>query len=146
MNRFYFAYGSNMWQAQMRKRCPHSRLLGPAELRGYRWIINTRGYATIVADAPGRVQGLLYAISSGDEATLDECEGVAQGSYRKEMAQVWQGGAMIAALVYIDPIEAEGQPRPEYIGRINAAIGDAQLPGDYVASVLRSFIPQEPQA
>ena len=51
MSHLYFAYGSNMWQAQMRTRCPQSLLLGPATLHGYRWIINTRGYANIVADA-----------------------------------------------------------------------------------------------
>lgn len=141
MNRCYFAYGSNMWRDQMRKRCPQSRLLGPAELHGYRWIINARGYANIVADVQDRVMGLVYVISATDEAALDRFEGVTQGNYRKETLEVRQGEERIAALVYIDPITVEGQPQPEYIHRINAAIGDAQLPDDYVATVIRRFVP-----
>lgn len=144
MNRCTFAYGSNMWREQMRKRCPQSRVLGPAELHGYRWIINTRGYATIVADAGGVVLGLVYAISATDEAALDQFEGVAQGKYRKEMVAVQHGGETFSALVYIDPITVEGHPQPEYIGRINVAIGDAQLPEEYIAAVIRRFVPENP--
>jgi len=44
----YFAYGSNLSLAQMNLRCPTSSYIGLARLRGYRWIINTRGYANIV--------------------------------------------------------------------------------------------------
>lgn len=142
MIRYYFAYGSNMWQAQMRTRCPHSRLLGPAALAGYRFIINSRGYANIVAAVEGVVLGLLYTISATDEAALDGFEGVAQGNYRKEAVAVHYDGQTVVALVYIDAIEEEGHPKPEYISRINAAIGDAQLPGAYVASVIRRFVPE----
>ena len=144
MSRYYFAYGSNMWRAQMRKRCPQSRLLGPATLHGYRFIINTRGYANIVADTQGQVLGVLYAISATDEAALDGFEGVRQGNYRKEEVAVQHGGETLSVLVYIDAIDEEGQPKPEYIGRINAAIGDAQLPGEYIASVIRRFVPESP--
>lgn len=142
MSRFTFAYGSNMWQTQMRRRCPQSHLLGPAELHGYRWIINTRGYANIVAHAQGMVMGILYAISPSDETALDVFEGVAQGNYRKEVVQVHQGGEVFSALVYIAPMQKEGAPQLEYIARINAALNDAQLPDDYVATVIRPFIPE----
>ena len=142
MNRFYFAYGSNMWQSQMRRRCPQRRLLGLAELAGYRWIINSRGFANIVAELRGRVLGVLYAISATDEAALDRFEGVALGHYRKEEVAVRQGGESLCALVHIDAITAEGLPQPEYIHRINAAIGDAQHPEVYVASVIRRFVPE----
>ena len=145
MSRLTFAYGSNMWQAQMRRRCPQSHLLGPAQLHGYRWIITTRGYANIVAHAQGVVMGMLYAISPSDEAALDDFEGVAQGNYRKEMVEVQQGGEVFSALVYVDPIQVEGVPQLEYIARINAALNDAQLPDDYVATVIRPFIPETPQ-
>ena len=37
-----FAYGSNMWDAQMAKRCPQSKKIGVARLRGYRWIVSVR--------------------------------------------------------------------------------------------------------
>lgn len=49
----YFAYGSNLWLAQMRRRCPSSVYLGVARLRSngssrWRWVINERGYANVV--------------------------------------------------------------------------------------------------
>lgn len=144
MRRYYFAYGSNMWRAQMRQRCPQSHLFGLALLEGYRFIINTRGYATIVTDAGGVVLGLVYAISATDETALDQFEGVAQGKYRKQLVAVQHGGETLSALVYIDPITAEGHPTPEYIGRINAAIDDAQLPEGYIAAVIRRFVPENP--
>lgn len=145
MSRLYFAYGSNMGAAQMRDRCPENCLLGPAELDGYRWIVNARGYANIVADEQGTVVGLLYLLSSSDEESLDGFEGVAQGNYRKVQLAVRRGGERVMALVYIDPVEAEGVPRLEYIGRINAALRDADLPAAYIAGVVRRFIPADPQ-
>ena len=42
----YFAYGSNMWRAQMRDRCPDHQLIGSGVLKGYRWIISARGKIT----------------------------------------------------------------------------------------------------
>ena len=43
---FYFAYGSNMNQEQMKNRCLKSRPLGKVSLLGYRFIINSKGVAT----------------------------------------------------------------------------------------------------
>lgn len=45
--RLYFGYGSNLWREQMALRCPDSQFLGMACLRGYRWMINERGYANV---------------------------------------------------------------------------------------------------
>ncbi|CVL01172.1 uncharacterized protein FMAN_10348 [Fusarium mangiferae] len=44
----YFAYGSNLSTEQMRRRCPYSTPVGLAYLKGWRWIINERGYANVV--------------------------------------------------------------------------------------------------
>ncbi|KAF9734707.1 hypothetical protein PMIN06_008045 [Paraphaeosphaeria minitans] len=44
----YFAFGSNLWLAQMRTRCPSARYLGVARLPAYTWLINERGYANVV--------------------------------------------------------------------------------------------------
>jgi hypothetical protein len=43
----YFAYGSNLWRKQMRDRCPACEEIGYGVLRGYRWIISQRGFATL---------------------------------------------------------------------------------------------------
>ena len=79
--RHYFAYGSNMWDAQMRKRCPQSRKIGVARLLGYRWIISGAGYANVVESEKDEVEGVLFAISQADEDSLDRYEGVGSGAY-----------------------------------------------------------------
>lgn len=85
---YYFAYGSNLHLAQMKRRCPNSRLIGLARLPHHRWQINERGYANVVA-AEGRwVDGLVYEIDRADEARLDVNEGVAKGAYAKELMTV----------------------------------------------------------
>ena len=46
----YFAYGANMERAAMAKRCPGAQPLGPALLRGWRYVI-AQGYGSV---APAR--------------------------------------------------------------------------------------------
>lgn len=139
--KLYFAYGSNMSLEQMRRRCPESRRLGQARLAGYRWIITQRGYANVVSEADGEVEGILYALSSADQKRLDNFEGVAAGQYHTCMCLVQHEGRNVEALVYIDPIVEEGTPQEEYIHRINAALVDARLSAAYVNQAIRRFIP-----
>jgi gamma-glutamylcyclotransferase (GGCT)/AIG2-like uncharacterized protein YtfP len=84
----YFAYGSNLWRKQMEDRCPDHRVIGKGVLRGYRWMISSRGYATIVKSTSDEVYGVVYEIPESDEKSLDHYEGVQSGSYRKEMFMV----------------------------------------------------------
>lgn len=114
----YFGYGSNLWQYQMTQRCPNSTYVGIGRLRGWRWIINERGYANVVqqsedpaalaqpagleahgdsADATvevaaDKVWGLIYTLTPSDEAALDMNEGV-PFAYTKEMLSIdfWPG-------------------------------------------------------
>jgi hypothetical protein len=88
-------------------------------------------------------------ISEEDEQTLDRFEGVAAGGYRKAMLAVSFDGGEVLAMVYIDPVTAEGVPKQEYVGRINAGLLDAGLLDDglsagYVAGSIRKFIPPGP--
>lgn len=91
----YFGFGSNLWRHQMRQRCPTSKYLGIARLKGYKWIIYDRGYANIVEleddekegneehDYSEEVWGLVYSLEEDDEERLDRNEGVPI-AYRKE--------------------------------------------------------------
>lgn len=142
--RLYFAYGSNLWNAQMAKRCPQCRKIGVARLPGYRWIISARGCANVVESADDEVEGVLFELSRSDEEALDRYEGVAAGMYHKADLRVRHGDEEKSALVYVDSITAEGAPKPEYIGRINAGLADANLSAEYVARVVRKFVPAGP--
>jgi len=135
--RYYFGYGSNLWMAQMHKRCPTSIYAGIARLVDYRWIINARGYANIVSTTSFNnsdlveTYGLIYEMQPSDEARLDVNEGVPE-AYTKEMMgmEFWSaeeprlpadGPAQrrIEALVYIDRRRIEDSvPQKEYIYRM----------------------------
>ncbi|KAK7227670.1 hypothetical protein V2G26_015673 [Clonostachys chloroleuca] len=98
----YFAYGSNLSYSQMQDRCKDcpgqsAVPVAIARLDGWKWIIGDRGYATIippplfrggsllsewgatdVEESTSRemVYGILYNITSDDEALLDGYESV----------------------------------------------------------------------
>lgn len=133
----YFAYGSNLWRQQMLSRCPEMRTIGAGRLAGWRWIITTRGYASIVSSEDTYVLGTVYDLSETDVQNLDRFEGVAQGNYRKEMIPVEATGVEVNCLVYIDRVTEEGKPKVEYITRINNGIRDAGLPEEYVTTCMR---------
>ena len=76
VERFYFAFGSNLHLGQMAKRCPESRYVGIATLHGWRFLVNNRGFANVVPSPRDHVEGLVYRLSLTDEANLDKNEGV----------------------------------------------------------------------
>ena len=142
----YFAYGSNLWRQQMIRRCPDQREIGTGRLKGWRWIITTRGYASIVASEGDYVLGTVFELSKADVLSLDRFEGVEQGNYRKEMIIFDVEGRSLNGLVYIDLVTEEGIPKEEYITRINNGIRDAGFPDEYVTRYLRPFVPPCPDA
>lgn len=140
---FYFAYGSNLWREQMRLRCPDARCLGTGRLTGFRWLITSRGYASMVRSTDDTVFGTVYLLSEADERSLDRYEGVAEGCYRKEQVIVRLQEQLVSCLTYLDPVETPGQPKAEYIIRINRGLADAQLPEAYLAHSIRPFVPDQ---
>ena len=72
----YFAYGSNLNRRQFAARCPGSRPVAPAVLRGYRLAFRGGGHADIVRHRGGVVRGALYSVTARDAEGLDRYEGV----------------------------------------------------------------------
>ena len=68
----YFAYGSNLCPEQMARRCPGGQALGQAALHNWRGLINTRTYATIEAKPGSVTHGVLWSLTPGHVAALDE--------------------------------------------------------------------------
>lgn len=168
----YFGYGSNLWKHQMTQRCPTSKYLGIARLKGYRWLIYERGYANIIEipeseDNAERhaykdeVWGLVYSLEPSDEQRLDRNEGV-PFAYTKEHIEIefWPSssrntttidtrkkGKQVDMLVYINrKLVTPSKPKKEYIYRMNMGIKDAideGVPKEYMKQVLRCYIPDE---
>jgi len=129
----YFAYGSNMDLAQMSNRCERAATVSTAKLPSYRFIINSRGVATVVQDPSSVVQGLLWRISREDERSLDHHEGVTHGLYKKTFMRVaLPSGKEIKALVYVATDSTPGEPRPGYMEKIVSAAEECGLPEAYI--------------
>lgn len=81
--KYYFAYGSNLAHTQMARRCPSAGSpVGVALLRGWKWIINERGYANIVeVDDDGKEVAAVEvreeepeAVASSEASTIPESD------------------------------------------------------------------------
>lgn len=114
----YFAYGSNLSEEQMRRRCPGSALVGPGWLPGYRLAFGGHAerwqgaVATVEQVESGAVCGLLYTLTPDDLARLDGFESVPY-AYVRGTVSVMRGTPFERAS---QPVQAEtywfAGPRP----------------------------------
>ncbi len=133
----YFAYGSNMCRAPMRARCPSAREVGVATLAGYRVIVTSDGYASVVPDAAGVVHGLVWRLAPRVIAALDAYESLDTGLYRVVTLPVSLGAGKVSAMVYVAGSRAPGLPRPGYLAAVLAAARELDFPAGYVAALAR---------
>lgn len=125
----YFAYGSNLDEAQMLNRCP-SAVRGPrAVLRGYaltfggfshRW---GGAVASIVRAREEEVRGLLYAIDADDVARLDRFEGHPWAYERVQRIVLDEAGRRRRVHLYLQPEDgfAPWTPAPGYVAVLRRA-------------------------
>lgn len=133
---YYFAYGANMDEAQMRRRCRAATPIAAGRLRGYQFIINRQGWATVVSNARSEVHGVVWTITQSDELALDRYEDVKEGVYAKRQVDATLGsGAKVRALAYIAAERVPGRPRGGDLPRIIAAAKRWNLPEVYVAEL-----------
>jgi cation transport regulator ChaC len=132
----YFAYGANMERAAMRRRCGAAIPLGPAVLRGWRYVI-AQGYGSVAPARGGGVFGVLWRLTPRDLAALNAFESLDTGLYRRAMLTVEIGGPRVRALVYVGRQGGRRRPMPGYQERIVAAAEDWRLPRRYIAELGR---------
>ncbi len=138
MGTINFAFGSNMDLAQMRERCPASKPLSAALLRGWRFRITRHGYATVVPEAGAAVHGLLWDLTAQDEARLDAYEGTAEGLYSKiRLAAELPTGGSVNAMVYTMNDAEPGDPMPGYLEDVIAAAKGHHFPQAYLEELGR---------
>jgi hypothetical protein len=131
----YFAYGSNMDQAAMARRCPASRALGLARLPRHRFFISADGYASIIRDPRREVMGLLWDVPFSDIPALDRYESIGTGLYTKITQPVIIGGGAKRALIYIGRATQPGRPKPGYLDTVLAAARACGLPEGYLYEI-----------
>jgi gamma-glutamylcyclotransferase (GGCT)/AIG2-like uncharacterized protein YtfP len=133
----YFAYGSNMSRAPMRARCPSAREVGTATLAGYRLIVTSDGYASVVPQPGETVHGLVWRLGSRDIAALNAYESLDTGLYRIVTLPVSLGNETVPAMVYVARSHTPGLPRPGYLEAVVAAARELDFPPAYVDALAR---------
>lgn len=134
----YAAYGSNLHPAWMAQRAPHSPLVGPGWLQGWRLTfggedISLQGaLATVVEDPVAQVFVMVYALTDADERALNAFEAADFGLYRKIHVRVSLLDRDITAWLYVlDGFEG-GRPARTYLEDMISAAIAADAPTDYV--------------
>lgn len=136
----YFAYGSNMWLAQMRDRCPGSEVVGVGRLLGHRLAFTrfSKKRSSTVADvvgAPERdVWGAVYRVTSSDLDQLDRDEGVSFGAYRRDQVEIVlaEGGVQVAWTYTVVNKQPERPPARSYQSILVRGARDHGLPVEYI--------------
>jgi gamma-glutamylcyclotransferase (GGCT)/AIG2-like uncharacterized protein YtfP len=144
----YFAYGSNLDWAQMKKRCPTARFVCVARLAGYKLAFTRMserrlcGTADVVEDGKSEVWGVVYRLDECDFGPLDEYEGCvigrANNAYDRVELQVHrEGDAARPIMVWIYVVNAKSEvehiPNAEYKRLMTGGARYWGLPQAYIA-------------
>lgn len=136
----YFAYGSNMNLDWVSERCPGIKPLGKAKLDGY--AVGFRypstswpgGGACDILPSEGKVVwGAIYEITPEHLKTLDQCEDLHLGGYRRIDVQVDVDGKQLQAVSYevIDKLPQDMKPVPGYLQLLLTGAAQHDLPPEY---------------
>lgn len=103
----YFAYGSNLDEDRIKKRCPSAQKISEGELKGYKLGFQNNNRGKIVAniiESPGdSVKGIIYRIPEEEDwRTLDHCEGHPH-VYKRQIVNIIDklNGREIECITYI---------------------------------------------
>ena len=131
--RLYLAYGSNLNKRQMKVRCPEARIVGTAELSGWRLMFKgskSGNYLTIERDEGCTVPVAVWAVSERDEQSLDCYEGYPIFYYKKDLSVTLREAESgrtrpVQAFVYIMHEERRlGRPSESYMARCREGYRD----------------------
>ena len=136
---YYFAYGSNMDETQMKNRCPRAQLIGKAELRNYVLAFTIYspkrkcGCADIVPDTLQSVWGLLYNVTPKDLESLDFHEGTPVHYRRISIAVVDESKTEKTAETYevVSKASTFQKPSRDYLKKLTSAAKKFSFPDAY---------------
>lgn len=150
----YFAYGSNLRGAHMRRLCPDHVFVGAARLGDHRlaFTLPDEEWEGGVADllpSPGTVVwGALYRISAADLAALDRYEGFDPGRpdggnayLRREVAVTSADGAVHRNVwcYFVDRPRGHVPPSPAYRAALLEGAVERGLPPEHIGAMRAAF-------
>jgi hypothetical protein len=140
---YYFSYDENMDQATMALHCERAIPAGRAVLDGFKFVMNSDGFASIVPAAGHRVIGALWQIDPFSELALNRAMGVTTGNAGSlELKVRTDQRRAVYARVYLPKNTKPALCEGHALARILEGAHDFQLPTayiDYLASWNRDF-------
>ena len=128
---YYFAYGSNLNQKQMKERCPDSKPLFTAVLPNYKLVFVGwsrqwhGGVASIKSYRGERVRGAIYEVT---EACLQRLDRYESGYNRFKVTVFGEDDEPIEAITYVKTGQLEdAAPSKEYLAIIQQGLRDWRL-------------------
>ena len=141
LNKFYFAYGSNLSKDQMLSRCPDSVPFAKAILLDYELTFKAnrrgRGVADVIPSPGRRVVGALYEVSKSDLKKLDRFEGHPY-IYERQEVTVISNLQKVDAIIYVmKPEFLPKVPNEDYYKRILTGYYDWGLTEDHLSLAVK---------
>ena len=131
---YYFAYGSNLNQKQMRERCPDSQPTFVATLPNYKlvfvgWSRQWRGGVASIRPFRGeKVLGAIYEISEQCLRRLDRYEGYPDNYNHLKVTVFNEDGEPVEAITYIKAGQSEEtKPSSEYLSIVQQGYRDWRI-------------------
>ena len=117
----YIAYGSNMVQSQMERRCPNAKLIGTGQLPNHRLEFYLHATVERSRAHEAGVPVAVWEINEEDEKNLDYYEGFPR-YYTKHKRRVrMDDGSQIEGMVYIMNMIRPQPPTASYYNGIHDA-------------------------
>lgn len=133
----YIAYGSNINLEQMAYRCPHSKVVGTSEIKGYE--LEFRSVATIVPKENASVPVLIWKLDDRDLPTLNRYEGWPR-LYRQEKMPFEMDGKSYEGMAYLMNRGTISPPSPQYYNTILQGYRENGLDESYLETALENSI------
>ncbi|MBR7085583.1 MAG: gamma-glutamylcyclotransferase [Oscillospiraceae bacterium] len=114
--KYYIAYGIDICQEQMKRKCPDAELIGKAMLKDY--ALQFKGAASVVPQKDMQVPVLIWKISEADEIRLDICKGIYEGIYQKETCSIELDDRIIFGITYTNHSSQVSLPKISYIQKM----------------------------
>ncbi len=128
---YYFAYGTNLNQKQMKERCADSKPLFTAVLPNYKlaftgWSRQWRGGVASIKSYRGeRVRGAIYEVT---EACLQKLDRYESGYNRLKVTVFGEDDEPVEAITYVKTGQLEdAAPSKEYLAVIQQGLRDWRL-------------------
>lgn len=131
----YFAYGSNLNYAAMRRRCPAAVPLETLALGNSRLVF--RGVADCIYEPGAECLGGLWRITPACERALDRYEGIGSGFYRKEYVPITGIDGEETVMLYAMNSTGIFPPSQGYLDTIREGYRDFGLPLKHLNAAVR---------